>query len=311
MQFLNDPQFRLLLSSIFGVLTLASVLVALLARLGKLEESLHQDLRARTGSWWVMIGIFLGASLLGRLGSLTLFGLMSFQALRELVTLMSTHRRDHRTLAWSFFILLPLHYCFIAFDRYGIWTIFLPVYGFLFLPIRNLLAGSSDDFFLRTARNHWALAICVYSLSHAPALLFLGDRFVGVKLLFFLVITCQASDVFQYLWGKCCGRRAVAPLISPKKTWEGLVGGVLTTAALGMLLAAVTPFCWWQGGLMAFVVAVGGFFGDLTLSAIKRDHQVKDYGTLIPGHGGVLDRVDSLAFAAPLFFHLTKFFWYS
>ncbi|MGJ8724905.1 MAG: phosphatidate cytidylyltransferase [Roseibacillus sp.] len=313
MKLLADPQFQLLFYLLLGVLALASFLVATLSRFTPLKKDpkLCQDLRQRTNSWWFMVALFVGASLFGKIGSLLLFALMSFQALRELTTLMSTHRHDHRTLAWSFFILLPLHYSFLAFDRYGIWTIFLPVYGFLFLPIRNILAQSTDDFLLRTARNHWALAICVYALSHAPALLSLGDWATGAKLLFFLVIICQSSDVFQYIWGKSIGKRPVAPHVSPNKTLEGTIGGILTAAALGMALYWITPFLWWQAGLMALLIATCGFFGDLTLSAIKRDHQAKDYGTLIPGHGGVLDRIDSLAFAAPVFFHLTKFFWFS
>ncbi|MBK1835499.1 phosphatidate cytidylyltransferase [Roseibacillus ishigakijimensis] len=313
MNALSDPAFRSLLTLLLSVLLLASGTLSLLARRPILQKNpaLVKDLRLRTRSWWVMIGLFLLASLLGKGGSLLLFALISFQALRELVTLMATHRHEHRTLAWSFFIILPLHYLFIGLDRYGIWTIFLPVYGFLFLPVRNLLTGSSEDFLLRTARNHWALGICVYALSHAPALLCLGEGATGIKLLFFLVIICQGSDVFQYLWGKSCGKHPVAPAISPKKTREGTLGGLLTAGLLGIALAWATPFLWWQAGLMALVIAVCGFFGDLTLSAIKRDHRAKDFGTLIPGHGGILDRVDSLAFAAPVFFHLSKFFWFS
>lgn len=312
MKLLADPEFQLLFYLLLGVLALASFLVATLSRFTALKKSpkLCQDLRQRTNSWWIMVSLFLVASLFGKIGSLLLFAFMSFQALRELTTIMSTHRSDHRTLAWSFFILLPLHYVLLAFDLYSIWTIFLPVFGFIFLPIRNILANFTDDFLVRTARNHWALAICVYALSHAPALLSLGDWATGAKLLFFLVIICQSSDIFQYIWGKSIGKRPVAPSISPNKTLEGTIGGILTAAALGIALAWITPFLWWQAGLMALLIATCGFFGDLTLSAIKRDHQAKDYGTLIPGHGGVLDRIDSLAFAAPVFFHLARFFWF-
>lgn len=311
MNLLADPEFRILFIALLVILTMASSLVAALSRVPKLanQPDLCADLKCRTKSWWGMIGIFLLASLFGRHGSIILFSFVSFQALREFVTVMSTHRFDHRTLFWSFFVLLPIHYLLIFFDQYGIWTIFLPVYGFLFLSIRNILAKSSDDFLARTARSHWALMICVYTLSHAPALLTLSDPATGTKLLFYLVIICQSNDVFQYLWGKSLGKRAIAPNISPKKTVEGTLGGILTTAALGAGLFWFTPFLWWQSGLIALLIAVCGFFGDLTLSAIKRDYKTKDYGSLIPGHGGVLDRVDSLAFAAPVFFHVTRYFF--
>lgn len=311
MNLLTDPEFRILFFALLGVLSLASVVAGVLARIPKVasQPGLCEDLRCRTRSWWGMIVIFLLASLFGRNGSIALFALISFQALREFVTVMSTHRFDHRTLTWSFFVLLPSHYLLIFFDQYGIWTIFLPVYGFLFLSIRNILASSTEDFLARTARSHWALMICVYTLSHAPALLTLSDPVTGAKLLFYLIIICQSNDVFQYLWGKSIGKRAIAPNISPKKTVEGTVGGILTTAVLGLGLFWITPFLWWQSGLIALLIAICGFFGDLTLSAIKRDYKTKDYGSLIPGHGGVLDRVDSLAFAAPVFFHVTRYFF--
>jgi len=119
----------------------------------------------------------------------------------------------------------------------------------------------------------------------------------------------QSSDVFQYIWGKLFGRRKVAPAISPSKTVEGLAGGVLSATILGAFLWWITPFSVWQAALMALAINVMGFFGGLVMSAIKRDRGVKDWGDLIEGHGGMLDRLDSVVFAAPVFFHLTRFFW--
>lgn len=313
MNLFADSQFRLLFLSLLATLTFASICVLAMRHLPgtRNKHDLLTNLSQRTRSWWVMVLIFFGASFLGKVGSISLFAFTSFLALRELITLTPTHRHDHKALCWSFFIILPLHYVFLGLDRYGIWTIFIPVYAFLFLPVRNVLAGSSEQFLIRTSRLQWALAICVYALSHAPALLCLSDRITGVKLLFFLVIVCQANDVFQFIWGKSLGRRPIAPKISPNKTITGTVGGILTSTALGALLSVVTPFLWWQAALFALVIAISGFFGDLTLSAIKREHQAKDYSTMIPGHGGILDRVDSLAFASPIFFHLTRFFFFS
>jgi phosphatidate cytidylyltransferase len=131
----------------------------------------------------------------------------------------------------------------------------------------------------------------------------------NAKLMIFLVLVVQLSDVLQYVWGKSIGRRRIAATISPNKTWEGLVGGALSATAVGAALWWVTPFSPGAATLMALVLTLMGFAGGLIMSAIKRDRGVKDFGTLIEGHGGVLDRIDSLCFAAPVFFHLTRYFY--
>ena len=131
----------------------------------------------------------------------------------------------------------------------------------------------------------------------------------NAKLLFFLVVVVQLSDVFQYVWGKLIGRHPIAPAISPKKTWEGFLGGIVCAVLLGTSLWWITPFNPWQAALMSLAITLMGFAGGLVMSAVKRDRGVKDYGSLLEGHGGILDRVDSLLFAAPVFFHLTRFFF--
>jgi phosphatidate cytidylyltransferase len=158
----------------------------------------------------------------------------------------------------------------------------------------------------------WGLIICVYCISHVPALLALnipGYEGRNLLLIAFLVIVVQSSDVLQYVWGKLFGKHKVAPDVSPSKTVEGLVGGVLSATALGAALFWITPFNPWQAALMALAINVMGFFGGLVMSAIKRDRGVKDWGHMIEGHGGMLDRLDSVAFAAPVFFHLTRYGW--
>jgi phosphatidate cytidylyltransferase len=175
-----------------------------------------------------------------------------------------------------------------------------------------VLAGETERFLERAATIQWGLMICVYCISYAPALLLLdvkGYEGENAKLLFFLVVVVQLSDVFQYVWGKLVGRHPIAPTVSPNKTWEGFVGGIVCAVLLGTSLWWITPFNPWQAALMALAIAMMGFVGGLVMSAVKRDRGVKDYGSLIEGHGGVLDRVDSLLFAAPLFFHLTRFFF--
>jgi phosphatidate cytidylyltransferase len=129
------------------------------------------------------------------------------------------------------------------------------------------------------------------------------------RLLFFFVLIVQLADACQYLWSQIPSRHAIVPSISPARTWEGLLGSAASVTLIGAALSGVTPFHhWWQAAFASFVVSLTAFGGGLTMSAIKRDRGVKDYGTLIEGHGGVLDRIDSLCFSAPVFFHLTYFF---
>lgn len=270
------------------------------------------NLNARINAWWVMVVIFFLAMATGGTGSVVLFGITSFLALREYITLTPTRRADHRALFWAFFIITPLQYVLIGTQWYGLAVIMIPVYAYIFVPIRNVLAGDSQDFLARCAKIQWGLMVCVYFVSYAPGLMLLdipGHAGQGGKLLFFLVCIAQISDVLQYCFGKLFGKHKIAPHISPNKTVEGFVGGVGSSVLIGAGLYWITPFNPWQAALMALAIALMGFFGGLVMSAIKRDRGVKDYGATIPGHGGILDRIDSLCFAAPVFFHLTRYFF--
>ena len=270
------------------------------------------NLNARTRAWWVMAAVFAAATAIGPLGACVLYAFISFVALREVVTLAPTRPADHRALFWAFFVIVPAQYWLVYVERYGLFSVFIPVYGFLFLAIRGALSGDAARYLERTAKIQWAVFLCVYCVSHAPALLMLripGYEGESWKLLVFLVIVVQLSDVLQYVCGKLLGRRKIAPNLSPNKTWEGFVGGVLTATAVGAAMTPITPFHVWQAALFALVAALLGFFAGLVMSAIKRDAGVKDYGHLIAGHGGMMDRIDSLTFAAPVFFHVVRFYF--
>lgn len=305
----TDSSVVMLFGVVLGILTLATGIGTWLGRSRGPNDTI-QNLNARIRAWWVMVAVFGGAVVLGERATLVLFGFISFLALREFITLTPTRAGDHRTLFWVFFVITPLQYWMVAERWYGLWTILIPVYAFLFVPLRSALAGDNERFLERTAKIQWALMICVYCLSHAPALLQLplrrGDP---VVLLLWFVLVVQLSDVLQYVWGKTLGRRKVVPQVSPNKTWEGLIGGTISASAVGAALYRVTPFTAVQAAGMALVVTALGFAGGVVMSAIKRDRGVKDFGALIEGHGGMLDRVDSLAFAAPVFFHLTRFYF--
>jgi phosphatidate cytidylyltransferase len=309
-----DRELLWLGGRVLAVLVVASIVGAVLARRVTSDSARATvgNLNDRVRAWWVMCGVFGVALLTGEIGSILLFALISFFALREFITLTPIRHGDHRTLLWVFFVVMPIQYWLVWNDWYGLFAIFIPVFAFLLVPTRNAIAGDTEHFLERTATIQWALMICVYCVSYAPALLTLevgGDENEGAKLLLFLVIVVQSSDVSQYIWGKLFGRRRIAPTVSPNKTWEGFVGGILTATLIGTGLWWITPFTPWQAALMSVVISLMGFAGGLTMSAIKRDRGVKDFGTLIAGHGGVLDRIDSLCFAAPIFFHLTRYFF--
>jgi phosphatidate cytidylyltransferase len=310
----DDPALVALVAGVFVLLVVASAVGWILSRrvTSASGRATVDNINARIRAWWVMAALFVVAVASGMVVSILLFALISFLALREFVTLAPTKPADHRALFWSFFIVTPVQYYLIWMQWYGMFSILIPVYVSILLAIRTALAGDTDRFLERAAMNQWALMICVYFVSYVPALLMLripGYDQQAPKLMFFLVLVVQGSDVLQYVWGKTLGRRPVAPLVSPNKTWEGLVGGVASATLLGTAIWWATPFPPVVAAVMALVLTTMGFAGGLIMSAIKRDRGVKDYGVLIRGHGGVLDRIDSLCFAAPVFFHLTRYFY--
>ncbi|MFN3992140.1 MAG: phosphatidate cytidylyltransferase [Tabrizicola flagellatus] len=311
---MTSPHLLWLLAGVGTILVVASVIGEILrARLSPAGENpVIENLNARINAWWVMVICLALAFIAGKPGVVLLFALCSFAALREFLTLTTHNRADHWSLLACFFLILPLQYWFLATDWYGMYSIFIPVYAFLLLPVASALRGSTKDFLIRVSETQWALMICVYCASHVPALLYLqipGFEGRNVILIAYLIFVVQLSDVLQYVWGKLIGRTRVAPNLSPSKTWEGLVGGTLSATAIGTALYWMTPFTPLQAAGMCLLITLMGFFGGLVMSAIKRDRGIKDWGHLIAGHGGFLDRLDSVIFAAPIFFHVTRWAW--
>ena len=270
------------------------------------------NLNSRIKAWWVMVAIMGLAFVLGKPGVIVLFALASLAALREYITLTATRSADHIALVVAFFVVLPLQYYLVWIEWYGLYSVFIPVYVFLLLATIAALRQDTTHFMSRVAETQWGLMLTVFALSHVPALVTLripGYEGRNMLLVAFLVLIVQSSDVLQYIWGKLLGRHKIAPQLSPSKTVEGFVGGAGSATLLGASMWWITPFTPIQAGGMALAVTLMGFFGGLVMSAIKRDRGVKDWGWLIEGHGGMLDRVDSLIFAAPVFFHVTRYFW--
>jgi phosphatidate cytidylyltransferase len=376
-----DARTNILLGSVMGILIVAAIVGMALRRQPESTASpaVVTTFNRRVWAWWMMFAILISGFLFGYVATVVLFGLVSFWALREFITMTPTRRGDHRTLFWSFFLFTPLQYFLVGWGReaYSLYTVMIPVYASLFVPARIAISGDPKRFLERVAKLQSGLLICVYAVSHAPAILDLelttadGQPWVlgtaaasaassspessvvangkttgkgansaqtkksaeskaaagtspsigaatpaprqifgsNAGLLFFFVLIVQLSDVFQYMWGQLLGRTVIAPQINASRTWEGLIGGVLSTVLLGILLSWATPFGIVWAGPIAGLVALAGFAGSMTMSGIKRDRNVKDYGTLVSGHAGVLDRIDSICFAAPVFFHITRFFF--
>lgn len=321
---MNDPRT---LALIVGVLALLAIVTAVGQFLRRhpdrgLDPAAVRSFNSRIQGWWIMCTVLAAAFWLGTTATVVLFGLVSFWALREFITLTPTRLGDHRALFWVFFAFTPAHYVLVGYERYDIFSVFLPLYGTLFVLARVAIAGDSKRFLERTAKIQAGLMVCVYCLSFAAALLQLpvpgptpsGDGAAAAavappanfRLLFFLILLVQFADCMQYVWSRMIGRRLVAASVSSNRTWEGLLGSAVSTSLLASALWwAAPPYQLWQAALAGFVISLMGFAGGMTMSAIKRDRGVTDYGTLVTGHGGVLDRIDSTCFAAPVFYHIT------
>lgn len=298
----------MILGGVWGLLALATLVVWWLA------PAPDSELRQRIRSWWLIVALCSLALMFSRAAALLFFGVISFLALKEYLTLIPTRQTDRRVLFWAY-LSIPVQYFWIGIEWYGMFIIFIPVYLFLLLPVAMVLSGETQGHLRVAGTLHWGLMSMVFSLSHLAYLLVLPQgeypHVSGPGLVLFLLLLTELNDVAQYCWGKLLGRHKISPTISPNKTVEGFVGGVLTTVPLAALLAPwLTPFSVLDALLAGALIAVAGFFGDLSLSALKRDLGIKDSGNLLPGHGGILDRVDSLTYTAPLFFHFTRYFYF-
>ncbi|MEI8610064.1 phosphatidate cytidylyltransferase [Enterovibrio sp. Hal110] len=271
------------------------------------------ELKLRIRSWWWMVGIIFVALFLPLQYTIVFFGFLSFMALKEFLSIVPIRLADRRVIFWAY-LSIPLHYYWLSIEWYGMFIIFIPVYMFLYLPMVAVLIGDTNGFIRSAEVIHWSMMLTVFCLSHMAYLLVLPSKNPdagSLGMLLFLLIFTQLNDVSQYVCGKSFGKRKIIPKVSPNKTWGGFIGGGITIVVLSYFAAPyLTPLTPVEGMVAGLIISLSGFIGDLVISSVKRDLKIKDTGHLIPGHGGILDRVDSLMFTAPLFFHYIYYLYY-
>ena len=296
------------------LLLVASIITATLIRVHPTRNYVSVKLRIQT--WWWLAGLLFLALSFDRTVAIVMLTFISFMAFKEFISLIPTRPIDNGVLLLAY-LAIPVQYLWVGMAWYGMFIIFIPVYVFLLLPLRMVISGETRGFLRAAGTLHWGLMTTVFSISHVAYLLALPahvgahDEVRGEMLVFYLLVLTQINDVAQFLWGKLLGRHQVAPKVSPNKTVEGLLGGIATTTLLAWWLGPwFTPLSPLYSLLSGILISLFGFTGDVVISAIKRDIGVKDSGRLLPGHGGILDRLDSLTYTAPLFFHYVYYFYY-
>ncbi len=311
LNFLYNNDLIIVISLIFGILTFASLLFFIV---GKVKPKANlSELKARTKSWWFMASVFILATVFNTKISYIAIAFLSFIAFRELYSQLGFRDSDRRAVFWAF-ISIPIQYYLAYIGWYGAFIIFIPIVMFLILPLRLVLKGNTDGIIKSMSLLQWTLMLTVFGISHMAYLLSLpeinGFKSGGRGLLLFLVFLTEINDVMQFTWGKLLGKHKIIPKVSPNKTWEGFLGGLFSTTIIGYFLGFLTPLTDLQVVFISFMIAFSGFAGDIVISSIKRDIGIKDMGSSIPGHGGVLDRIDSLAYTAPVFFHIVFYLAY-
>lgn len=305
--FLSDGELMTVVYVIFGILIFASTLFFIV---GKLKPQANlTELKSRTRSWWIMASLVLAAVLINTTLCYVALAFLSFMAFRELYSVLDFRDSDRRAVFWGY-VAIPIQYHLAYIGWYGAFIIFIPVVMFLVLPLRLVLKGDTKGIIKSMSSLQWILMLTVFGLSHMAYLLSLSpadEPLLGKKMLLFLVFLTEINDVMQFTWGKLLGKHKIIPKVSPNKTWEGFIGGIVSTTIIGYFLGFLTPLTSYQVILVSFLLACSGFIGDIVMSSVKRDIGIKDMGSSIPGHGGILDRIDSLAYTAPVFFHLVYY----
>ena len=304
-------EIQIVIFIILAILVFSSIVLGIWGLFSK--SKMLTELKTRTKSWWIMCTLFITATIISNVITYVCIGFLSFAALREFYSVIKLRKSDRAGMLWCY-LAIPVQYYLAYRGWYELFIVFIPVFMFVWIPFILVLQGETKMIMSSMAGLPTSLMLCVFGLSHMAYLISLpeidGFSAGGKGLLLFLIFITQINDVMQFMWGKLIGKHKILPKISPNKTWGGFIGGLISSVFIGYLMSFLTPLNEWQVIVVSFFIAGVGFVGDVVVSAIKRDMGVKDMGQAIPGHGGVLDRVDSLAMTTPIFFHLVYFFAY-
>lgn len=322
---LNMPNTRLtwMIMGMVAVMSVGSA-VRLVALRGKEPELI----RKRLGSlrtWWVIVSLLVLAAVSGKLGATLLLATASYLGVREYVRLIAPSEAD-RPVVLMAYATVPINYLLIYFEQHEAFLVFLPLAALFLFSSWKTLSGRTNNYIGSTAGLHWGVLLIVYGLSHTVRLFDLPEEMNPVAgsagWFLYLVVLTETNDIAQAIVGRKFGRHKITPVVSPNKSWEGLVGGVIVTTILALVLAGLltpltdesillgngavvsTPYA--LAVMSGLLISLAGFLGDLNMSAIKRDVGVKDGSALLPGQGGVIDRIDSLTFTAPVFYYFIK-----
>ena len=313
-----SQQVGLLFIFVFGALVFISIYGFVRSMRDNAEDDIQsqkiKDFNGLLRTSWVMSVVFWVGWALGETVATVLFGIVAFFALREFITLSPTRQGDHNSLVIAFFIVLPVQFALVITQRFDLITVFIPVYVFLAIPVVGALAGDTRQFLERNAKLQWGIMVCIYGISHVPALLLLKfPDYQGKSafLVFFLVFVVQTCMIVQHVVGRRLAKAPSAPSISKSFNWTSWFIAVLVASLVGGVMAGLTPFKPAQAVAMAMIACVAGSLGHLVMKALKRDRGITNWGSegkSVTGASGLLDRVDALCFAAPVFFHSVR--WY-
>lgn len=300
---------KIMILGIYIILSGFSVVTVLKNIFQKGKDFTNLNLRIK--SFWIITPLLTFAVIGNKISAFILVGLISYLALKEFISMVPTRRADRRVLLWAY-LAIPVQLYFIYTNWLAMFYLFIPLYMFFLIPLRMIMIGETEGFLRAAGTIHWGMMATVYSVGYLAALLVLpfsgNPQAGGVGLFLFIVTLTVLNDAAQFCFGKAFGKNKIIPKISPNKTVEGFFGGLVTTSILSTIIGHyLTPLTPIEALIAGLVISTSGFVGDVIMSAIKRDIGVKDSGTLIPGHGGILDRIDSLIFTAPLFFHFTVY----
>ncbi|VAW57713.1 Phosphatidate cytidylyltransferase [hydrothermal vent metagenome] len=303
--FENIPQNSLLaLFSMLYLIVVGSVGRSIIQK--KNPDKDYTDLKQRIHSWWWIVGVLFIALIMDKNYAIIVLAIFSFIALKEFLSILPGGQVDRSVAFWAY-LSIPVQYYFISIQAYDLFVVFIPIYIFLFLPIRMIFAGNSKDFIKSAGTMHWGVVLTVFSISHIAYLLVLPEKNLAagnIGLVIFLLFMTQFNEVSQYVLSKMFGKHKIFPNFNSNKTWEGVLGGMILIVSVATIIGPLlTPLTRELSFFSGFLISFFGLIGGVVVSSIKRDLDTNASASVTPVRSGILDRFHGLVFTSPLFFH--------